>query len=196
MITRGCEPGFGEVLFDVQNGNSNKKMVGIVEKATLDNITEIIDFENSILRVLPNPHLFQGHDSETLKEELLAGDDIILVRHTERKNIMSMLVFTHPRDCEHNLALDSNLENEDIMKTAVVNVIAVHPDYRGMGIQRYLLKLADKLAKDCGAKFLAATVSPENVHSLKNLLNKGYEIKNEKLKYGGKNRYIMLKVLE
>jgi len=196
MITRGCKPDLGEILFDVENYvGVHKTVVGIAERAGVEDVEKVVNFENDILKALPDPNLFQGHDATALKEDIESGDDIILVREQKKKNLMALLIFIKPRDCVHNLALDAKLDKSAILKTAVISVIAVHPDFRGIGIQRYLLKLAEKLAKDCGAKYLTATVSPQNPHSLQNFLDKGYEIRDEKMKYGCKNRYIMLKVL-
>jgi len=196
MITRGCEPDLGEILFDVENYfGIHKSVVGIAEKATMEDVDKIAIFEDNILKALPDAKLFQGHDAPALKEDIEAGDYVVVIREQKKKTLMALLIFVRPRDCEHNLALDAKLDKSAILKTAVIPVIAVHPDYRGIGIQRYLLKLAEKFAKDCGAKYLTATVSPQNPHSLQNFLDKGYEIRNEKIKYGGKNRYIMLKIL-
>ena len=43
--------------------------------------------------------------------------------------------------------------------------------------------------------YICATVAPENIYSLNTFKKLGYNIITEKLKYGGLNRYVLMKNL-
>ncbi len=52
--------------------------------------------------------------------------------------------------------------------------IQVAPDYRGYGIQKFFLKEAETLAANVGAKYIVATVSPDNKYSSDSFEQSGY----------------------
>ena len=52
------------------------------------------------------------------------------------------------------------------------------------------------MSKNNKDKLLCTTVSPYNKYSLKRFLDLGYEIKKDKLKYGGLRRYVVAKELQ
>lgn len=76
-----------------------------------------------------------------------------------------------------------------------VDTIFVHPDYRGLGLQSYLLSAQDAIARQLGAKYALVTVAPNNEYSLRNVLNQGFEIIARKQLYGGLDRYVLKKNL-
>ena len=195
MIERGKEVGFSEVLFDVESSGGIRRMfVGFVEKATEDMIQEIYDFEQFMYKSV-DQDAFQGRDIEELKENFKRNDDIVIIKN-KHNNIVGLMIFMNPPDDYYQLAVDCGLDKKAVEKTSVVAVLAVNDYFRGLGIQRYLLRLADRLAKENKSQYLCATVSPNNKYSLANFLERNYEIKAEKIKYGNKNRYILLKNVE
>ena len=52
-----------------------------------------------------------------------------------------------------------------------------------------------KIAKENNNELLCATASPYNKFSVNTFINLGYEIKKDKLKYGGLRRYVLVKNL-
>lgn len=72
----------------------------------------------------------------------------------------------------------------------------VDPDYRGLGMQRYLLQARDEIAVQLGAKYALVTVDPKNEFSLRNILSQGFEIIARKQLYGGLDRYVLKKDLQ
>ena len=51
----------------------------------------------------------------------------------------------------------------------------------------------EDIAKNEGIKILASTASPYNKYSVNTFIKLGYEIKKDKLKYGGLRRYVLAK---
>ena len=138
---------------------------------------------------------FSTQNIEELKENFKRNDDIVIIKN-KHNNIVGLMIFMNPPDDYYQLAVDCGLDKKAVEKTSVVAVLAVNDYFRGLGIQRYLLRLADRLAKENKSQYLCATVSPNNKYSLANFLERNYEIKAEKIKYGNKNRYILLKNVE
>lgn len=80
-------------------------------------------------------------------------------------------------------------------KVAHMESAAVASAYRGRGLQGKLLQKAEEIERARGSKYLMATVHPENVYSLRNLLKAGYECILETDKYGGLPRKVLCKSL-
>lgn len=95
-------------------------------------------------------------------------------------------------DSPDNLGRDLGLAGEELYRCAVLDTIVVDPGYRGLGLQRELIRCcaSHALEKKPGCRILA-TVSPDNIYSLRNVQAEGFEILARKTKYGGKDRYIL-----
>ena len=100
---------------------------------------------------------------------------------------------TFPELDEENLGYDIGLSQKELEKVAHMDVAAVDPDYRGMGLQKRLMKLGEADAKALGYRYLMCTIHPDNAPSLKSALSLGYRVVQTKEKYGGKLRHILLK---
>ncbi|MGN0907857.1 MAG: GNAT family N-acetyltransferase [Bullifex sp.] len=100
---------------------------------------------------------------------------------------------TFPGLDEENLGYDIGLSGNELLKVAHMDVAAVNPAYRGMGLQKRLMKMGEDDAKALGYHYLMCTIHPDNAPSLKSALSLGYHIVLTKEKYGGKIRHILLK---
>ncbi len=76
----------------------------------------------------------------------------------------------------------------------LVGSIMVKDKYRGYGLQSQMLEYANKRAQDLKMDGLVATVHPDNIYSLNNFLNEGYQILHVLNIYGG-IRNVMIKKL-
>lgn len=92
----------------------------------------------------------------------------------------------------HNLGNDLNFSEEDLKKVVHMDTAAVHPNYRGLGLQYRLMMEAEKELTQSGHRILLCTVHPDNQYSLQNVLKQGYAIMVKKEKYGS-IRYILRK---
>ena len=94
-----------------------------------------------------------------------------------------------------NLGLDINLPPEDLIKVAHIQAMAVHPDHRGNGLQRKLVRAHLAQAGDLGYHHILSTVSPKNPKSLANMLSCGFQIEALLPKFQGWLRFILHKDL-
>ena len=125
------------------------------------------------------------------------------------KVCVGVLLVTFPGEAVDNLARDvfcAVKENEGkvsnslflaeyLFKTAHIESAAVRAEYRGNGIQNRLIEFAcDYLSRNCGnIRYVMATVSPENIPSLKSFEKAGFKRMLTKEKYGGKLRHILMR---
>lgn len=91
-----------------------------------------------------------------------------------------------------NYGYDLGLEEEELLRVINMDTAAVHPDYRGMGLQKQLMQEAEKEIRKRGRRILMCTVHPQNCFSLNNVLKQGYRIEKKLPKYGSV-RYILRK---
>jgi GNAT superfamily N-acetyltransferase len=95
-------------------------------------------------------------------------------------------------DTEWNLGIDLGFPPGILNKVANLQMVCVHPSYRGNSIAAAMNRHAVRLIKELGIHcHLCATVSPYNFWNIRVLLNSGFIIKKLTLKYGGKLRYIV-----
>ena len=73
-----------------------------------------------------------------------------------------------------------------------MDTAAVHRDYRGLGLQRQLVQIAEQTLIGQGRRILLTTVHPDNHYSLHNMQKQGYQIQKRVSKYGSE-RYILRK---
>lgn len=58
----------------------------------------------------------------------------------------------------------------------VLSTVAVLPEYRGLGLQRFLSRLGEAEGRARGCRHCFATVHPDNRYSRDNFLNEGYRV--------------------
>lgn len=92
----------------------------------------------------------------------------------------------------HNYGYDLGFTEEQLWRVINMDSAAVHPDYRGQGLQRRLMQTAEAELTGAGERILLCTVHPENRFSLQNVLSQGYTIQKQLAKYGSV-RYLLRK---
>lgn len=95
-----------------------------------------------------------------------------------------------PGTQEFNYGHDLGFTEEELLRVINMDTAAVHPDYRGQGLQRRLMQEAEKEIAGIGQRILLCTVHPDNPYSLNNVLKQGYTIQKKLEKYGSV-RYIL-----
>ena len=63
------------------------------------------------------------------------------------------------------------------------DIVAVDPQWRGYGLQQRFIDWSMEVANASGAKYIHATVNPDNNHSGQNFLKRGFAVKKTGTKY-------------
>ena len=94
-----------------------------------------------------------------------------------------------------NYGYTVGMAQEELLKVVNMDTAAVHPDYRGQGLQRKLMAYAEKALAEGGERILMCTVHPDNRYSLQNVLSQGYQIAATQPMYGSV-RHVLKKILK
>lgn len=94
---------------------------------------------------------------------------------------------------EENLGHDIDMQGEELMRCAMMDTVAVLPEFRGNHLQHDLMQMAEHDLIKMGYHYLLCTVHPENRFSRENVRSQGYERMLTKEKYGGYLRDIWMK---
>lgn len=160
----------------------------------LKNIDEIIELQENILNGLEDKQLYAPTEREEFIKYLKSGGKIIGYVD-EEDNLIAMAVYIKKGYEKGNYGYDLGLEGDQLLKVAQVESTVVRSDYRGNGLQKILCQKIEDIAKDDKIKILTSTASPYNKYSVNTFKNLGYEIKKDKIKYGGLRRYVLAKEL-
>ena len=105
--------------------------------------------------------------------------------------IAAVFCVVYPGLREFNLGYDLSFSEEDLARVVHMDTAAVHPDYRGHGLQHRMMLHAEQ---ELEGRILMCTIHPDNCFSLNNVLKQGYTIEKKTEKYGS-IRYILRKDL-
>lgn len=148
---------------------------------------------------IPQILLFQDENTtpdvyvKITEEEFLESVEKDYVIGAYNKNeLVGFCLMIKNRETERSLAPDIK---EISTRTATFDAVVVSKNYRGHALQKRFINLSCEIARNFNPKpkFMAATVSPDNLFSKRNFLDSGFIIKDEKEKYGGNLRLVVAK---
>jgi ribosomal protein S18 acetylase RimI-like enzyme len=119
-------------------------------------------------------------------------EGIIFTAVCEQK-IIGFLMLHFPGKQVDNLGRDICLNEDHLSEVVHMDSLAVHPDFRGMHLQKTLLIHGERYLSSTSYLYYMATVHPDNKYSLRNFLDLGYKIVKTTVKYNGYPRHILLK---
>lgn len=164
-----------------------------IARCTPADLDAVLTLQNTILAVLPDKEIFVPTDSEEIMR-YLQSPNIVLGCFDGTQLIAYASIVLHGLH-HSNLGYDLHLPAEELPFCANFDTVIVHPDYRGNHLQKVLIQESEKMIKSVAIKKILTTVSPKNLFSLRNFQSMGYKIEARKIKYGGKDRYVLLKTL-
>lgn len=160
--------------------------VKILNKSDLP---KVLALQEVVYEALPNKDILQPLSEEEFLV-MLKGDGLLIGTFVGEKLIAFRGVVAPKIDEEH-LGYDIGLVKESDLKRVLYQEISnVHPDYRGYGLQKTLAKVIMRQIDMNQYDYLAATVMPYNIASLKDKFAQGFYIVSLKYIYGGKLRYV------
>ena len=156
-----------------------------IRPAAAEDIDEMLALEARSI----NPATFQEITREEIEESIAL--DLALVAATADKIIALNLLLAN-RESDRSLAYDIG---RDPCEVVTFDGVIVAPEYRGLGLQRRFLAIAEDYAKSLGAGAVAATVAPENLPSRRNFERAGFCELGEFPKYGSKRIIVIKSIL-
>lgn len=152
----------------------------------------LMELQESVLRAMPDSELFFPTSRE-LNRSYMKSPNLILAAFSGGRLIAYCSLVFHGNG-EENLGWDLGWPASRVLNCAVVDTVVVDPEFRGRGLQRRLVHQSCKLAAERHPGVcLLTTVSPKNLPSLNNMQAEGFEVLVTKEKYGGLERYILIK---
>lgn len=191
MGTERTDKAFPEALHILKK-NGMQELRAVIRQCEKDELEEIIRLQSCVYGSITRKDTFVVSTEDELAESL--DTDVCIGAYVNGRLIAFTLIVTNPYS-PRNLGYYLNYSWERCHKCVTYDTTFVHPSCTGYGLQRVFLSVKDAIAADLGASEALATVSPDNAVSLKNLMNDGFEIADEKNMYGDRRRYIMRKTL-
>ena len=132
---------------------------------------------------LDPPELVHDMMSEGIMELWLAMDE---------DRVAAVFSVLYPGLESYNDGYDLDFTEQELLTVVHMDTAAVHKDYRGLGLQGQMIRIAEKSLAGQGSRILMSTVHPDNQFSLNNMLRQGYAIQRRVDKYGSE-RFILRK---
>lgn len=131
-------------------------------------------------------------DPPDVVRKMMADGTMELWVAIDGNRLAAIFDILHPGLESFNYGYDLGLSRDELLQVVHMDTAAVHPDYRGQGLQRKMMGIAEEALAGKGKRILLTTVHPDNRFSLNNMLHRDYVIQKRLEKYGSE-RYILRK---
>lgn len=184
-----------ELPFDIRllNGHGETCMFHLRE-AVPEDIDKVIALQGAIVDSLEDKDILAAYTDEEALEVLTNNCCFIAEAEGGEVAGYSVLILNTRID-EENYGHYLGYDEEQLRKTASLDLTLVAPEYRGYGLQRLFTKIRIAYAIDSGATEALSTVSPDNPYSFRNLEALNLKRHRRMKLYGGKDRFIFRKEL-
>ena len=159
-----------------------------IRKGNLSELEDFMAFTHDIQDVMAQKDWFAVDPDEETRELAEAGDLEFWMAESQGR-LAGVFSIVHPRLREYNLGRETGLTDPELLQVTHMDTAAVHPDFRGQGLQRRLIQAGER---ELQGRILMCTIHPDNQYSLKNALKLGYQIQKKVARYGS-IRYILQK---
>ena len=165
-----------------------------LKELNISYLDKIMELQKIIIDGLENKELYADTEREEF-EEYIKKNGKIIGCVTEGDELIAMGVYAKKGYDKSNYGYDIGLDDEEVLKVGQIESTVVKEEYRGNKLQKIICKELEKIAVKQDTKMLCATASPYNEFSVNTFKSLGYEIKKDKLKYGGLRRYVLTKII-
>lgn len=162
-----------------------------IRKCNLSDFQSVVDLNETIYAALPDQSVLRHNSPEMIASCLEEPNVTLGIWDGELLVAIGMLYVPQciEEDHFHDLELEGNY------KSANQKLFLVREGYRGLGLQRQLIREVEKIALSRGYNLLCTTVAPNNTFSINNFLAEGYVYAKTEQKYGGLVRNLYYKKL-
>ena len=159
-----------------------------IRKGGLSELEDFIRLTHDIQDTMTQTEWFAIDPDEETRELAHAGDLRFWVAEAEGR-VAGVFSIIRPGLRDFNLGYELGLTEEELERVIHMDTAAVHPDFRGHGLQRRLISAVEP---ELQGKILLCTIHPDNIFSLQNMQKLGYIIEKKVARYGS-IRYILRK---
>lgn len=178
------------------NVRLHKQVPMYMKRLYLEDLAEIERVQQLVIDSLSEKNTLQPLSTEEFLF-ILNHNGLLVGAYVESELVAFRALLVPEIDAEH-LGRDIGLEEDDLGNVIYQEISAVVPDYRGNRLQQKLaevvMKELHKLEKKY--RYVACTVAPMNIPSLKDKFTQKMYIAALKQKYDGLERYILVKDLD
>ncbi|WP_241536069.1 hypothetical protein [Indiicoccus explosivorum] len=179
----------------VRNQQTGEMHTFFMRKLQMEDLNEIERMQQEVIRAADEKNTLQPLTTEEFKF-ILDGNGLMIGVFADGRLIGFRALLIPPIDEEH-LGFDIGLPEEDLSSMLYQEISAVLPVYRGNRLQR---QMADAIMERIpelqrNFRYIACTVAPMNIPSMKDKFSQGMRIAALKEKYEGLLRYIFVKDL-
>ena len=151
-----------------------------IRKGSLADLEAFLAFTHLVQNAMEDREWFALDPDEELRELTAAGDMEFWMAE-EGSRLAAVFSVIRPGLRDWNLGCEIGLEEEALRRVVHMDTAAVHPDYRGHGLQKRMMILAEE---ELSGHILLCTIHPDNRFSLRNALKLGYRIEKQIGRYG------------
>jgi len=157
----------------------------------LSDFQAVVELNETVYAALPDKTVLR-HNSPEMIASCLEDPNVTLgVWDNELLVAIGMLYV--PQCIEEDHFHDLGLVGD--YRSANQKLFLVRDGYRGLGLQRRLIREVEKVAMSRNYNLLCTTVAPNNTFSINNFLKEGYVYARTEKKYGGLERNIYYKIV-
>ena len=157
-----------------------------IKTLTFDHMSDVLNLQDIVMENMTDKSLLFPLSRAELMESLQI--DHVSGAYNKNGNLIAYCVLVTNRPGERNLAVDFGAKPEE---SITFDIVAVDPQWRGYGLQQRFIDWSLEVANDSGAKYIHATVNPDNNHSGQNFIKRGFAVKKTVSKYGGLTRNLL-----
>lgn len=173
-------------------GNGTRRRKYIITRLSEEHLPMVMDLQEITVKHLEEPDLLHSFSYDFMRQHLGRKGIVLGVFVNERLVAFRNLYYPDPWDKEWNLGIDVGLAGAELNHVVNLQMVCVHPSFRGNALAVKMNAVALKLLRERGTHYhVCATVSPYNVWNIPVLLASGFHIARLKDKYGGKIRYVV-----
>ena len=161
--------------------------------ATESDVPEIMAVMTAAHEAMADPSAYITDEEEYVADHVNNRGFILLSEIAHK--IAGFFLVSVPELGESNLGYYLNFSKDQLLHTALMDSVAVRPEYQGMGLMGQMLRAAVVRTQDRYA-WLLATVAPDNIPSLRNFEKCGFQTLKLIVKPQGQQRLLMGKSKE